>query len=282
MNNHIAQRNGTNIVDMNDIDQATWNALKSSVFPGADENSIMMAIGYCQARGLDVLKKPVHIVPMKVKNAQTGRYDWRDVIMPGISEIRTTASRSGSYAGQDAPVFSEPSTLNIGGVNVNTPEMCTVTVYRMMNGERIPFSHTEYFVEACATKKEGQLNSMWSKRPRGQLAKCAEAGALRKAFPEEIGGEITADEVANDKESSNQNPVKIINQAPPELIERLEKAFASTEDDREVYFEKYQVTKFNELTEGQANAILQKKRYEYNLMKSDNDEKLKIGEEIEI
>ena len=38
-------------------------------------------------------------------------------------------------------------------------------------------------------------NAMWTKRPYGQIAKCAEAQALRKAFPE-IGSEPTADEMA--------------------------------------------------------------------------------------
>ncbi|MFK5223802.1 recombinase RecT, partial [Glaesserella parasuis] len=43
-----------------------------------------------------------------------------------------------------------------------------------------------------------KVNSMWTKRPRGQLAKCAEAGALRKAFPDELGGVITADEITEE------------------------------------------------------------------------------------
>ena len=36
---------------------------------------------------------------------------------------------------------------------------------------------------------------MWKKRPRGQLSKCCEAQALRKAFPEMIGNAPTADEM---------------------------------------------------------------------------------------
>ena len=181
------------------IDTAVWTTLQNSVFPGAKDESILLAVDYCKARKLDILKKPCHIVPMSVTDAKTGNKNWRDVIMPGIYEQRITAFRTGQMAGQDEPVFGDTVTFR----GIEAPEWCRVTVYRFINNERCAFSHTEYFSEACATTKEGKPNSMWSKRPRGQLAKCAEAGALRKAFPDELGGVITADEV--NEESINQH-----------------------------------------------------------------------------
>lgn len=181
------------------IDTAVWTTLQNSVFPGAKDESILLAVDYCKARKLDILKKPCHIVPMSVTDAKTGNKNWRDVIMPGIYEQRITAFRTGQMAGQDEPVFGDTVTFR----GIEAPEWCRVTVYRFINNERCAFSHTEYFSEACATTKEGKPNSMWSKRPRGQLAKCAEAGALRKAFPDELGGVITADEV--NEETINQH-----------------------------------------------------------------------------
>ena len=167
------------------IDTAVWTTLQNSVFPGAKDESILLAVDYCKARKLDILKKPCHIVPMSVTDAKTGNKNWRDVIMPGIYEQRITAFRTGQMAGQDEPVFGDTVTFR----GIEAPEWCRVTVYRFINNERCAFSHTEYFSEACATTKEGKPNSMWSKRPRGQLAKCAEAGALRKAFPDEVNEE---------------------------------------------------------------------------------------------
>lgn len=177
------------------LDEAMWNVLCSSMFPGAKPESIIMAVEYAKARNLDIMKKPCHIVPMSVKDAKTGQSQWRDVIMPSITEIRITASRTGEYAGQDAPVFGDMVEMQFGQKRITAPEFCTVTVYRIVHGEKVAFSHTEYFEEACATTKDGSPNSMWTKRKRGQLSKCAEAGALRKAFPEEIGNEYTKEEM---------------------------------------------------------------------------------------
>ena len=173
----------------------------------------MAAIEYCKARGLDILKKPCHIVPMNVKDTKTGKYEWRDIIMPSITEQRITASRTGEYAGQDAPMFGEMVEMTFNKTVHIVPEFCTVTVYRIIHGEKVAFSHTEYFEEICSTTKDGDLNSMWTKRKRGQLAKCAEAGALRKAFPEEIGNEYTAEEmqgkVIDVGEPASQEPKKL-------------------------------------------------------------------------
>lgn len=181
------------------IDEAIYSALKNSIFPGASDESIALAHDYCAARKLDIMKKPCHIVGMSVKDAKTGKYEWRDVIMPGIGELRITAQRTGEYAGQDAPEFGPMIEVEIGKKKVLAPEWCTMTVYRIIGGQRVAFHHTEFFDEACGTTKDGDLNSMWTKRRRGQLAKCAEAGALRKAFPEESGGIITAEEVEGDE-----------------------------------------------------------------------------------
>jgi hypothetical protein len=51
-------------------------------------------------------------------------------------------------------------------------------------------------METYARQGASELpNSMWAKRTRGQIEKCAEAGALRKAFPEELGNEYSAEEM---------------------------------------------------------------------------------------
>lgn len=171
------------------------NVLSSSLYPGASNDSIRMVLGYCKAAGLDPMQKPVHIVPMW--DSKAGQM--RDVVMPGVGLYRTQASRSQQMAGISEPEFGPLLTEDVGGQRVTYPEWCRVTVKRLLpNGTVAEFTAVEYWLENYAVKggreKSIAPNAMWSKRPRGQLAKCAEAQALRKAFPE-VGATPTAEEM---------------------------------------------------------------------------------------
>ena len=193
----------SNLVQMKDqeIDANVLATLKNSIYPGAKDESIAMAISYCKAAGLDPLLKPVHIVPMSVKNSETGSSNYRDVVMPGIGLYRIQAARSNQYAGVSEPEFGETIIEDLDGVTVSYPLWCKVVVKKIVCGNIVEFAAKEYWKEnyAAAGKENGRKltspNAMWQKRPFAQLAKCAEAQALRKAFPEFISHQPTAEEM---------------------------------------------------------------------------------------
>lgn len=195
------------------IDQSTWGALQNSVFPGARDESILMAVDYCLSRHLDILLKPVHLVPMSVKDASSGNSTWRDVVMPGIGLYRIQADRSGTYAGADEPEFGPTLTADLDGNQYTFPEWCKYTVHKLIGDRIVAFSAKEYWLENYATSgRNAQApNAMWKKRPYAQLAKCAEAQALRKAWPD-IGQAPTAEEmegkefVPSEKDITPQQP----------------------------------------------------------------------------
>lgn len=191
--------------------------MQNSVYPGAKLESIKLALGYCKAQGLDPMTKPVHIVPMNVKvkgpKGAKDTYEDRDVIMPGIELYRTKAARTGEYAGCSEPEFGPPQKIsfkekkwvdNADGSRsekwlegaVLYPEWCRVTVRRLVDGHIVEFTAIEFWDENYATQgRDSEApNAMWKKRPRGQIAKCAEAQALRKGFPE-VGALPTAEEL---------------------------------------------------------------------------------------
>lgn len=178
----------------------TWRLITDVLFPTAKTPAaILMALDYCKARGMDVFRKPVHIVPMW--NAALNREV--ETVWPSIQEIQTTASRTKAWAGMDSPKWGPDRTHTFCGraknadgqwekveATVTFPEWCEVTVYRIVAGKRCAFTEPVYWLEAYSRaggKHSDVPTSMWIKRPRGQLHKCAKAASLRAAFPEECG-----------------------------------------------------------------------------------------------
>lgn len=188
------------------IDKTQWRVLTEATFPAAKTvEAVLMALSYCAARKLDVFKKPVHIVPMwsSQKNAMV------ETVWPGIAELRTTAFRTNSYAGCDAAEFGPTKKQTFKGkvkvkgdwkdveATVEFPEWCRITVHRELHGRVCKFVGPKVkWLESYATQGNSDVpNEMWQSRPEGQLEKCAEAAALRKAFPEELGNDLTAEEM---------------------------------------------------------------------------------------
>lgn len=180
------------------ITEAQWRTLANNLYPGAASESVIMVWDYCVARKLDPLKKPCHIVPMEVKDVKTKEYYWRDVVMPGIYEYRTTATRTGLYLGHSIPEYG-PMVNYLG---VEAPKYCAITVYRW-NSEakmRAEYPVVILFNEVVATKRDKKtsgivVNARWTKAPQQMLTKCTEAAALREAFPDELGGTHTVEEM---------------------------------------------------------------------------------------
>jgi len=194
-------------------DENTFRVLQETLYPGSTDQEVAMILGYCKARKIDPILKPVHLVPMSVKTDKTDStgkaiYERKNVIMPGIGLYRIDASRSGQYAGVDEPQFGEDVkeefvTKDKQGkvtskLSVTFPKWCKVTVRKLLpNGEIALFTAKEYWKENYASKSkwDDTPNDMWCKRSYGQLAKCAEAQALRKAFPDVVGNEYTKEEM---------------------------------------------------------------------------------------
>jgi phage recombination protein Bet len=174
------------------ITEPQWMALRN-LFPGARGESVVLAYDYCVARRLDPFKKPCHIVPMNVKDVKLDKYIWRDVVMPGIYEYRTTAHRTGEYLGHSIPEYGPMKEYK----GVTAPEWCAITVYRWNPKAHLKaeFPVRIEFHEIAVTKRDGNLNDRWSSAPKMQLTKCTEAAALREGFPEELGGTHTVEEM---------------------------------------------------------------------------------------
>jgi phage recombination protein Bet len=183
------------------IDQGGWRTLVEAIWPAAKTSeAVIMALAYCKSRKLDPFKRPVHIVPVwsSVLNKMV------ETVWPGISELRTTAQRTRDYAGLDDCVFGPDKTQAFKGedgatVTLTFPEWAQITVHRLTReGEPAAYVGPKVrWLETYATASRNSKipNAMWLKRAFGQIEKCAEAAALRRAFPEELGNSYAAEEM---------------------------------------------------------------------------------------
>jgi phage recombination protein Bet len=142
--------------------------------------------------GLDPLARQIYCIGRLSK----GRVEWS--IQTGIDGFRLVADRSKKYAGQDPAQWltekGEWVDAFVPSLHGAHPLAARATVYRS-DWPRPLVAVAEWGAYA-QTKRDGSLNEMWTKQGPGQLAKCAEALALRKAFPQDLSGIYTADEMA--------------------------------------------------------------------------------------
>lgn len=171
------------------ISQDNFDIIKKILYPNVEDSTLLMVIDYCKHRKLDIMKRPVQIVPVW----DSKQRKMVDTIWQSITEIRITASRTGTYSGRDEAEFGEEVTE---GKNFTYPKWCKVAVYRMVQGQNCKFSAKIFFKEAYKTagKDTSEPNAMWKSRPYAQLEKCVEAAALRMAFPEELGSDYILEE----------------------------------------------------------------------------------------
>lgn len=162
--------------------------LKDTVCKGATDDEFKIFCYAVKRTGLDPFMKQIHSV--KRWNSKTNKDDMS--IQVGIDGYRLIADRTKLYAGNDEAVFD----------NEKSPSKATVTVYKIVEGQRCPFTASARWAEYYPGDKQG---FMWKKMPCVMLGKVAEALALRKAFPAELSGVHTDEEM----EQANSRGVSV-------------------------------------------------------------------------
>lgn len=156
--------------------------VKRTIAKGASDDELKMFLYVCQRTGLDPFTKQIHLVPRWDSRANGGRGGEVRTPITGIDGLRSIAERTGVYAGNDDPTFDDES----------KPNKATVTVYKVVQGQRYGFTATARWSQYFPGEKQG---FMWNKMPHLMLGKCAEALALRKAFPTVMSGLYVAEEI---------------------------------------------------------------------------------------
>ena len=152
--------------------------IKKTVAKGATDLELELFLHACKRTGLDPLMKQIYAI--KRRNNKTGNEDMS--IQTGIDGYRLIADRTDQYAGSDEPTYVIAED--------GWPDVASVTVHKLVGGVRCPFSASARWKEYAQ-----DTSTMWKKMPFLMLGKCAEALALRKAFPAELSGVYTHEEM---------------------------------------------------------------------------------------
>jgi len=161
------------ITTYDNITPAQVDLIKSQVAVGATNDELKLFLHVADKSGLDALSKQIYFIKRGGKMT----------IQTAIDGFRSIADRTGQYVGSNDPVFTG---------NGKNPEKATVTVSKVVQGVVGEFTASARWTEYYPDKN----SFMWDKMPHTMLGKCAEALALRKAFPQQLSGLYTGDEMA--------------------------------------------------------------------------------------
>lgn len=185
-------------------DQGMWDerqlaALTSMGIPKeAPRADLAVFLHQAQRTGLDPFTRQIYLIYRKSK--ENGQYVNKPTMQVGIDGYRLIRDRIAKR--EDLRVEYEPTTWwDLDGQPHQAwlwdepPAGCTMAI--TVDGRR--FSSTLRFKEyAQYNRSDGSLTAMWAAKPAHMIEKCAEADVLRRAFPQDLSGLVSEDEVNPD------------------------------------------------------------------------------------
>lgn len=183
-------------------DQSTFTENQVAVLShmgveGASDGDLAVFFHVVKRTGLDPFAKQIYMIGRNTFDQRRNSWVTKWTIQTGIDGYRLIGRRAANAArvrisiGAPEWAHQDGTWRPVWVRDWGLPIAARVTITR--DGE--PFTAVALFDEYKQTKRDGELNQMWSQRPAGQIAKCAEALAWRMAFPQDLAGIYVDDEM---------------------------------------------------------------------------------------
>jgi len=181
--------------DIVPFDHTKIELIKRQIAKGASDDELKMFLYQCQRTGLDPFSRQIYAISRKEKDKASGNWVTKMSTQVSIDGLRLIAERTGKYAGQLGPGWcgTDGAWVDVW-LKPEPPSAARVGVLR--NDFKEPVYGVALYTEYVQSY-EGKPMGLWAKMPALMLAKCAESLALRKAFPQEMSGIYTSEEMSH-------------------------------------------------------------------------------------
>lgn len=188
--------------------------IKSQICKGSSDDELKLFIQVCNKTGLDPFTRQIYAI--KRWDSKEGR----DVMQTQVSidGMRLIAERSNQYAGQLGPFWCGKDAKWVEIWTASQPPFAAKVGVLRHDFKEVMWAVARFDAYA-QRRKDGSPTAMWAKMPDLMIAKCAEALALRKAFPMELSGLYATEEMQQADDHHETQEAKPSRVTPPPVHE---------------------------------------------------------------
>lgn len=165
-----------------DFNEEKVQLLKNTVCKGATNDELQLFLHVCSRTGLDPFRNQIYAIKRNTKDGA------RMTIQTGIDGFRLVAERTERYAPGKEPTYEYDTQGKLVAATSYIKKQTADGTWHEVSAK----AHWDEYAQVY----NGKPSQFWAKMPHVMLAKCAEAIALRKAFPGDFSGIYTTEEMA--------------------------------------------------------------------------------------